>query len=137
MKKIITLVLGIFLCFTLASTAFADETTEGFIHNPVGLLKAEEKQKLEKEAQDIYNKYKIKAQLLLLDVEQDKLVDKFKEYYGNSFTVESGVILTACRQFFLPELPLFQEFSLVKYHLNIALKVVKLGTIVVITIYLL
>ena len=44
MKKIIALVLGIFLCFTLAGTAFADETTEGFIHDPVGLLKAEEKQ---------------------------------------------------------------------------------------------
>lgn len=94
MKKIIALVLGIFLCFTLAGTAFADKTTEGFIHDQAGLLKAEEKQKLEKEAQDIYNKYKIKAQLLLLDVEKDKLVDKFKEYYGNSFTVESGVILT-------------------------------------------
>ena len=60
MKKIITLILGVFLCFTLVSksgTTFADNPTGKFIHDQAGLLKVEEKAKLEKEAQDIYNKY--------------------------------------------------------------------------------
>ena len=84
MKKIITLILGVFLCFTLVSTAgttFADDPTGKFIHDQVGLLKVEEKAKLEKEAQDIYNKYKIQAQLLIVDVGKEQLENRVKEYY--------------------------------------------------------
>ena len=47
MKKIITLILGVFLCFTLVSTAgttFADDPTGKFIHDQAGLLKLKKKQ---------------------------------------------------------------------------------------------
>ena len=97
MKKIITLILGVFLCFTLVSTAgttFADDPTGKFIHDQAGLLKVEEKAKLEKEAQDIYNKYKIQAQLLIVDVEKEQLENRVKEYYKKNPSDKSGIILT-------------------------------------------
>ena len=97
MKKIITLILGVFLCFTIVSTAgttFADDSTGKFIHDQAGLLKVEEKAKLEKEAQDIYNKYKIQAQLLIVDVEKEQLENRVKEYYKKNPSDKSGIILT-------------------------------------------